>query len=463
MRIQKPVLHTAAAFLFLAVADVLGSGIAWTAYGLPPGLSIVTTNSTSGTAVIQGTPTTNGIWHAVIFPSINGVPGDMNPIEFNILPAGVNLPLYHAYTRVPNGIKNGRFSAVSGGTYIFGKAGSKYLGLTADGHTFGLHSLPPGVTNSENLVSAATIGRNTLAIFRSFNPSNGIAMVSAFASTNWAAFRATPLPSDVTNSSDGFALVADSGSFFLVGLSGGSLSYNTDGFPSNTPPRLRIWSRPATGSQWSMRFSSPINMQTVGYPTPNVSASLGFNGTNSGVIRALTIGAAFFGHDAFRAVLNSTNSGNSWRFVTNAPRLTSVTYDGLNGRFVGAAANGVWASTNGFSNWQRLSTINVGGIAYSANRKLLFSTFRGVSSNGAAWLPYADYAYSSYSSSSYDEESDSTLVEPSRLVLNAAGNIIFLSAGSSSRQLSTVYVPSADALNQHGQVGKPFSYRVEVH
>jgi len=459
MRIQKPILRAAAAFVILAGADVLGSSISWTAHGLPPGLTIVTTNSTTGTAVIQGTPTTNGIWHAVIFPSINGVPGDMNPIEFNILPPGINLPLYHAYTRVPNGIKNGRFSAVSGGTYIFGKAGSKYLGLTANGHTFGLLGLPPGVTNSDNLVAAATIERNTLAIFRTFNPSNGVAMVSAFASTNWAAFQATPLPSDVANSSDGFALVADSGSFFLVGVSAGSFSYGLGGLPSNIPPRLRIWSRPATGSQWSTLFSSSINMQTANYySTPSVSASLGFNGTNSSATRALTVGAAWFGDDAFRAVLNSTNAGKSWQFVTNAPRLTSVTYDGLNGRFVGAAANGVWASTNGFSNWQRLSTINVGGIVYSANRKLLFSTFRGVSSNGVAWLPYADYAYSSY-----DEESDATLVEPSRLVLNAAGNLIFLSAGGSSRQLSTVYVPSADALNQHGQVGKPFSYRVEVH
>jgi hypothetical protein len=388
----------------------------------------------------------------------------MNEISFNILPAGLDLPLYHAYSRRTTD-KNGAFVALSGGgNRIFGKAGNRPV-FTANGQDFIARFLPAGVSSMDSILSAATAGNTTLALFRSSTVSNSMPMqtLSAFSSLNSWAFQPTSLPQGVVeNSWQGYSLATDQSAFYLVG------GFSSYAMPGGSSTSIRIWKRGVSSTNWSTNTDIPIVSSNYYYNSSNSPVvTLASIGSTLGSIHMMTVelDTGYYmmpGAAPIRALLRSTDGGNSWQAVSNAPALISVAYDAKNARFVGSSLDGVWTSANGATGWSRRSSNNVGRILYSTNQQLLFSVSGGVSADGSTWLPYAD-AFNSYGAPSSAPNPFGT--DPSQVF--AAGSAVFRSFGGGqqlyySQQLTKTYVPTAWPSNQRGQVNKVFSYEIPV-
>jgi len=422
------------------------STITWASRGLPPGLEIVSVDPATGAAQISGTPTRAGAYAAVVYPLVNGFAGDMQEISFHILPAGVHLPVIYSYERRAP-IKDGNFIPVcSGGDRIFGKVGMNRVAFSANGQDFILRSLPPGATDTQSLVTAATVGNTTLALFALDDSQNymfGWKTPAAFSSRNASAFSAATLPfAAVQGWYQPYALTADDRSFFLVSLEGGYMS-------AGPAPTLTIWNRTRASDQWSMPASVPLEVDGYLYAAQSVGASLAHLRSNIGSIHVLVVtwrDAMSFAQSTL--VMRSTDAGQTWTVVTGAPELRSITYDTRNARFVGSGGTGVWTSADGGISWRRVSTSNVGAVHFAASQNLLFSAHGGVSQDGANWLPYFEEYY---------------IDESAGIFANATGSVVFRGSGYNGQQLSSTYVPTFWAERiQRGRVNAAFSYDLRV-
>jgi hypothetical protein len=440
-------------FSLFAVEARAQASIDWQAQGLPPGLSIAPVVSpTNGLARISGTPTTPGTYYSTVYPVVEGVAGDMREMRFDILPPGVNLPTYYSYQRRAP-IKGGNFTAIcGGGNGIFGTVGAKRLAFTANGTDFSLLNLPTGFTDVYQLAAAATAGTRTMALFRSYN-NMGVSSMGCFLSINGGPFTTVALPPEVTDGSSynsSLTLTSIPAGFYLVKADiNSNMAYPN--YSQSTSATITIWVRGATGSSWGTPriVSVPLSEPIMYYSSSPIFASV----ASAGTTRMMVVEMMYMNTVATRALLRSSNSGSSWSVVSGAPALSSITYDTVNRRFVGSAADGVWTSANGATGWTKRSSSETGRLAYSPTAQLLFSAREGVSSDGVNWLPYFSPDLSS--------GEQHTAWDNARVITTDSG--LVFRADYQSHQLSPVFVPSfwSEPL-QKGQQGTPFSYDFSV-
>lgn len=427
--------------VFLVPGSLMAqTNITWGSQGLPPGLSLVSSNLPVGSVRVQGTPTKAGVYSAVVYPIVNGVFGDMNELSFRILPAGVNLPTFYGYWR-RIARKDGSFQPLSGGgTWILGNIGYRAEGdqvaFTSTGQSFsGPRNTPVG-----RFISGASAGTNhVLAIYQSntSDPMIGTGWSNtAYSSLNGAAFAPDgPLPSQVATNNGSVSLTSDGQSrYFLI-----SLHARADWGVSPAPATARVWSKSFMAGSWSGPDEVQLPANNPFYYNTRVS----FAAAGNIALLALSEGQSPQLLSGL-ALLRSTNSGASWTQTSANISPTSVAYDALNKRFVASAPDGVYTSTNGSGPWTRRSTENVGSVIYSSFHKLLFSTQSGVSSDGANWMPYGFTQYAPLGN---------------KLTANFDGSVIFLDG----QQLSSVYIPSVLwPAPQIGRVNKTFTYELKV-
>ncbi len=432
--------------------------INWGSRGLPPGLTVVVDNPTSGSVKIQGTPTRAGTYSAIIYPIADGVFGDMHEISFRILPAGLNLPTFYPYQRRA-ATGDGTFTALcSGGNRIFGRVGLNRLGFTSNGQDFTVRGLPSGVSGMDSFVSAATAANQTLAIFRTTSVgmyTMPIFTNKIFQSSNTRPFTEEVLPPElVSNSSAALALASDGIAwFYLIAVSPGT-SYGGPA-PSPATPVARIWRRALADTTWSgpvdVSLPAPADQSYI-YSFNRLEISVASVANSLGRVALMTLNAQYppmYGGVAsnISTLIRSTDAGASWSTVSSAPQLNSITYDAKNARFTGSGDSGVWSSANGETSWSRRTTSNVGAVTYSAHFQLLLSTAAGVSSDGVNWMPY-NFGGNYTPAPGF-----------SRVLSTSDGKVLFWE----SMQLSPVYVPSAwPKPVQIGQVNSAFTYELKV-
>ena len=440
MKSPSPLL-LAVGFAAVLASDSLmaQTNITWGSLGLPPGLSLVTNNVPAGTVRVTGTPTTAGVYSARIYPIVNGVFGDMNEVNFRILPAGVNLPTFYGYQRGV-AVKDGQLTAVGGGGRLIMASvwnGDNRVTYTSNGQTFSSLRNPP----TGSLVAAATAGSShALAIYSSHSTGSN----SAQYSTNESSFTSGLLPPEAATNG-GLLGLANYGSGYLLAAA-------TPGSPWSIPPvspSIRLWRgsavlTPTPNATWS--GLGTFNLASAPFMAGNLSISTAAR-TGTSPVNLISVASTSYGTPTPIALLRSTNNGTSWSNTSSpSPALISVAYDTVNQQFVGSANDGVYTSPTGAAPWTRRSTEQVGAVLYSTFHKLLFSSANGVSRDGASWMPYAELVRGGGPFGF------------SMLTANSNGSIVFLN----SSQLSTTYVPTAFSRSQVGRVGTAFTYQIQA-
>jgi hypothetical protein len=436
--------------------------ITWGSRGLPPGLSIANSNPSSGTLTIQGTPTQAGNFHAVVYPIVDGVFGDMNEITFRILPAGLELPTFYGYLRRAANV-DGEFSALcGGGSYTLGRVGLNGMGFTLNGQDFTVRTPPAGI-GMEAYTTGTTVGNQAYAIFRSFSTDQNFMPVTTtrgFRSVNAGTFSEIALPPDLVSNSPSAVGMASDGvaRAYLVAVTPGGF-----GGPASTPPTVRIWRRSLTDAGWSEPASLELSLPP-GVSPPNsfgiLSVSFAAGLGNLSSVALMTISAEYaplyqIGGQMPKvtAVIRSSDGGATWSTVVTPQPLESVTFDGRNSRFIGSGSAGVWSSPNGQTRWRLNTWTAVGPITYSAHHRLLFSSLAGVSSDGVSWMPYFT-------------ANMPAAPNVGRVLATLDGKTLFWGGGGSlgaSLHLSPVFVPTAwPAPLKTGEVNSPFRYDLEV-
>lgn len=418
MKTSKFWISTGVAGIMMAASHTAGAqtNITWGANGLPPGLSIQTVNSNTGSGRIVGTPTTAGNFTADIYTLVNGVPGDFLGVSLTVLPAGDTTPMYHTYSRSVAG--NRFFPLAGGGGRVYGgviRGLNSELYMTTNGRTFTKATLPSSA-QALALRSAATAGARTMVLVGGdgfgFNPAT-LALVNS----NGGAFTAFPLPAGSTNYGGQLGVVADGASVFY--LYRREMTYS--GVSSAV---LTIWS---AGSSWTQRGVFTNTNGSYGSAFPHFAKS-----TNN---VSLLTGQGM--------LLRSTNNGANWSRVASAPVGIGAVAFG-NGNFLATAADGFYRSAgNSGTNWTKVSSqpSNWESLAFTNNT--FFSNYLGTSRDGSFWVPYNE------GGGIGGNYSPSNPYDSSPVVLGGSSSLIFANLG----QASTVFVPSFFKGSQRANVG----------
>jgi Putative Ig domain len=377
------------------------AAVTWAAQGLPPGLSI-----NASTGAITGKPTQAGNYTVIIYPKNGSAVGNMNSIKITVLPAGVNLPTYYAYSRLTSSGDYLGSTIAGGGGYIWGI--DQILSIpevTTNGVAFSEPSLPPNITQAFQYDQTTFAVCGNKALYLGADSRNSVhcllsTRAGAFYDVGMPAVGQTMSPLNVSLATDGTK------NFYMI------LSY----YDLNSGNSLTsIWKSPAQSISWSQIGTNASTYQSAS------SISVAVSGNTN--IVCFSDGSGF---------LISADGGVSFSNNTSNAQITCISYG--NGKFLGTGSSGtgVWSSTDG-QYWTQISSVDPGNIMYSSYEKLFFSNNGGVSADGVYWQPYQNYP-------NYYSES----------VASSGTGLVFL-GGS---QLSTNNIPNGASGTFQTSVGK---------